>query len=201
VQIPTAFRSLRDQALHYLPLGSTIDSDNNVLIGHAPQVGPEAYFLTLFAPAQEAWFENFKQNESKEIPTLYRAMLSITNGYSCFDLSLFGLAPSMQESLPLLDRSKRQCHDLSLANRDWIHEFEVEENSFYFGCRALNASEKVGYFLIEDCLVLASRSSGETVGKWSNFSLFLDEELACAEVFAKSPASIWRLNDSIGGAK
>ena len=199
-QIPTAFRALRDQASKYLPLGSTIDSDKNVLIGHLPQVGSEAYVVTLFPPAQEEWFENFKQRERKEIPTLYRALLSVTNGYVCFDLSLFGLAPSMQESVPLLDRTKRQCHDLSLANRDWIHEFEVEENWFYFGCRALTASENVGYFLSEDSIVLASRSSGETVGKWSNFSLFLEAELASAEVFAKNPASIWRLNDSIGGA-
>ena len=190
-QIPKTLSALRDQALSYLPLASTIDSDNNVLIGHAPQVGSEAYFFTLFAPAQEEWFENFKQRERREIPSLYRALLSVTNGYFGFDLSLFGLAPSMQESPPLLDRKKRQCHDLSLANRDWIHEFDVEASWFYFGGRALSASENVGYFLNEDSLVLALRKSGQTVGEWSNFSLFLEQELACAAVFAKTPASMW----------
>jgi hypothetical protein len=118
--------------------------------------------------------------KKKEIPSLYRELLLVTNGYLAFDLSLFGLAPSMQESPHLLDREKRQCHALSLANRDWIREFEVEENWFYFGGRALSASEKAGYFLSEGSLVRALRISGETVGEWSNFSLFLEEELACA---------------------
>jgi len=117
-EIPETFKALRDHALSYLALDSTIDPDKNVLIGHAPHVGPEAYAFTLFAPAREQWLENFRR-EKREIPSPYRELLLVTNGYIGFDLSLFGLTPSMQESPFLLNRGKRQCHDLSLANLDW----------------------------------------------------------------------------------
>jgi len=190
-RIPEEFSALRDQVLGYLSLGSVIDSDNNLLIGHIPRVGVEAYLFTLFAPAQKVWFDKFSENVHKEIPASYQALLLVTNGYFAFDLSLYGLTPSMQKSPPLLDRTKRQCHDISEANRFWIKEFGVSEDQFYFGGRAWSTSENLGYFIGPDAIIRALRKSGEMVGEWSTLPAFLKEELTSAAAFAKIAGSLW----------
>ena len=190
-RIPEEFSALRDHLMEYLPLGSVIDSDNNLLVGHMPRVGAEAYLFTLFAPARKEWFVKFSESVHKEIPHSYQALLLVTNGYFAFDLSLYGLAPSMQKSPRLLDRTKRQCHDVSEANRFWIKEFGVSKDQFYFGGRAWSASENLGYFIGPDAIIRALLRSGEMTGEWSTLSVFLKEELTSAAAFAKTPGSMW----------
>jgi hypothetical protein len=188
-QIPEHFAALRSHALSYAPLGAATDGDNNLLIGHNPRVGPEAYVFTVFAPAQKEWFERYSERERKAIPDSYRELLLVTNGCFAYDFSLFGLTPSMQGFPPLLARDKRQCHDLSLANRSWIKEFKIAEDQFYFGGRALSASENLGYFIGPDSLIQARRKSGDVPREWSDLTVFLREELASAAEFAKTSGS------------
>ena len=130
MQFPDEYRALRDHALKYLQYCSAIDLENTILIGHMPWVGPAAYAINLFPPAKTSWFGKFRSGEHKEVPDGYRAFLQVTNGCFVYGLSLFGLAPSMQAPPPLLDREKLQCHDLSLANRDWIGTMRLKRISF-----------------------------------------------------------------------
>jgi hypothetical protein len=185
--LPDEYRALKEHALKYLQYCSAIDLENTLLVGHMPWVGPLAYAINLFPPAKESWFEKFRSSEHKNIPKVYRAFLRETNGCFVHGLSLFGLAPSMQGSPPVLAREKLQCHDLSLANQDWIGEYAVEKDQFLFGGRAFSDNENIGYFF--GPLIRALRKNGEVLGEWSSFSSFLRDELPAAERLAEKTMS------------
>lgn len=194
LQFSEAYSALKDHALKHLVYCSAIDVDNELLIGHMPWVAPLAYAITIFPPAKKTWLSSFKDKTRKPIPRVYRDFLLTANGCFAYDLSLFGLAPSMQKSPPLLNREKLECHDLRLANeaKGWISEYRVEAQMFHFGSRAFSEDENVGYFLGADDLIRGLRTNGEVVGKWSSFAKFLFDELQVAErMMLKESKSSW----------
>ena len=108
---------------------------------------------------------------------------------------LFGMAPSMLKQPPLLDRSKLQCLDLSLANGSGgcKYGYKGVEGGFHFGSRHYSASENAGFFLFEDARVLSLLKDGSVVGEWDRFSTFLRDELTAAETLGQStiPVEWW----------
>jgi hypothetical protein len=147
-------------------------------IAHRPWVAPLNYAVSLFPPAKEAWIRKFK---GKRIPDSYREVLRATNGLFAFGLSLYGLTPSLQAKLPLLDRSKLQCLDLGTANEGWIVGYQVDRSLLYFGGRHYSYTENSGYFMSAEGQVQAIRKNGKIVGQWASFSRFLRDELREAE--------------------
>lgn len=157
-------------------------NDSSLMLGHRPWVAPLNYALILFPPAPRTWIEAFGKRTKIAIPTFYRAFLTeSTNGLTAFDFSLYGLSPSMQADFPMLDRSSRQCLDLSLANQDWAMEFG-RDNGFHIGSRNTGDDGQLGYFTHQDGEIIAvDRKLGRAVKSWTGFPAFLAEELAAAE--------------------
>jgi len=178
--IPSEFCALKEHSLKYIKYSSIIDDDDIIGIGHRPWVAFYNFVISLFSPAKKAWFLNYKQKFGKPIPVIYQQFLLVTNGCFCYDFDLFGLTPSIQKS-GLLDRKKLQCHDLGLANEYWINEYNVDKNSFYFGGRALNYNENVGFFINQDKSICVKRKNGETISQYTSFDNFLETELKIAE--------------------
>ena len=133
---PIAFSALKEHSFKYIKHSSII-YDDLIGIGHRPWVAPYNFAIALFSPAKKAWFLKFKKMYGKSIPTCYKEFLLVSNGCFFYELNLFGLTPSIYGKNNLLDRSKLQCLDLGSANEYWIDEYNVDENSFYFGGREL----------------------------------------------------------------
>jgi hypothetical protein len=180
--LPDELSALKDVALRYLKYCSSIESDNTLHIAHKPWLGSGAYAIVLFQPVRKTWIKKFKE---RRIPKSYQNFLLATNGLFAFGLSLYGLTPSMQLTPPKLDRSKLQCLDLGLANRDWIKEFDVDQNLFHFGSREYSHTENIGYFISDNLQVQAIRKMGGRLRHWGSIPEFLRDELNEAEKMAK----------------
>ncbi|MBW3624169.1 MAG: hypothetical protein KY468_12245 [Armatimonadetes bacterium] len=188
--LPNDWAALKELGLKYLSRCCAVDTNDTLLIGHRPWIAPENYAISVFTPAKKVWVSKFK---GRKIPKAYQDFLLISNGLFAFDLSLYGLPPSMQETPPRLGRSKLQCHDLLSANENWIREFEVSETSFHFGGRAYTEDENIGYFFSEESVIQAIRYNGKKVAEWITMSDFLADELSAAEQSAVSetPTEWW----------
>jgi hypothetical protein len=186
-EYPDELNALKNIGIRYLTKCSAIDIDNSVLIAHRPWLGVMNFAIRFFPPAKKTWLTKFKE---KKIPECYRQFLLATNGAFVFGLSLYGLAPSMQKTPHLLDRSSLQCHDLSLANQDWIKDYRTDLNAFYFGSRAFSYRENLGYFIFGNLKIKALRQNGEIYKEWDSFSLFLEDEIKQAEQQQRNETNI-----------
>ncbi len=188
--LPDELSALRRLGLQYLDRCCAIDTDDSVQLGHMPWVAPLAYAITLFPPAKRAWVNRFKG----KIPRPYQRLLAETNGLFAFGLSLYGLAPSMHARPPRLNRSRLECHDLSLANSDWIKQYDLEGDLFHFGGREYSETETLGYFMTGADMICALRRNGEVVEEWETLSDFLADELAAAKqvMEAETPGEWWQ---------
>jgi len=173
--------AVRTIARTFLKERCSIEPDGTVRNFHKHDLGAENFAIVLFPAADAQWLRN---PENRYIPDSYRSILASINGLFVFDFRLFGLTPSMQRPSPRLDRSKLQCPDLGLANIDWIRQFQLAEQLFYFGGRTISFEENVGYFLLENGRIQSIRRSGEVLKEWPDFPEFLNEELSSALRFA-----------------
>jgi hypothetical protein len=145
-------------------------ADGTVLMGHAPSVAPQAYRVSIFPPAPEAWLRSLEKAADVTVPDdLYR-VLRVMNGCHCFELSLFGVAGS-----DLLDRGVRAPLRLAFALEDWAHDYG-RAGEFYFGSAPWTYEEDVGYFWSPSgpC---SARTTGAIVGKWPTLNALLLAEL------------------------
>ncbi|WP_157503060.1 hypothetical protein [Mangrovimonas xylaniphaga] len=153
------------------------DSVLNIL--HRPWVARLNWGLMLYQGAQVNWFSEFTKRTGKEIPKFYIDFLISINGGFIYDLSLYGLTPTLYNS-GQLNRSILQCHDLTTANNNWIREFDVDPELFHFGGRSYNYDENVGYFY-DDQKILCYRKNGELINNWDTFSNMLSDEIKIVE--------------------
>lgn len=192
-RVPRDFSSLSEHGFKYLKYSSIIDIDGSLKIGHTPWVAPYSFAITLYMPAKKVWFDKYKDRMSKSIPTMYQKFLLISNGCYYYDFNLFGLPPSLQQDPPLIDRKNLQVLDLDAANKYWINNFKLDNEKFYFGGRAYNSEENIGYFINDNKIIQVIRENGEIIKQWTNFSEFLSEELNSAETTMKkeTPDDWW----------
>ena len=172
---PDEYLPIKRQAKKYHRNKSTIDNNKTLNIFHRPWVAPFNWGLLLYQGADENLIEQFEQKTQKIIPSFYKNFLVSINGCFIYDLSLFGLTPSIYLK-DTLDRSQLQCHDLSLANKDWIFDYKVDKSCFYFGSRAYTYGENVGYFF-GDNKIKSIKVNGKTVKEWMDFTDFLSDEI------------------------
>ena len=180
--LPDEYAAIKHQAKKYLMNNSLIDKAETVKIYHRPWVAPLNWGLFLYKGAASDWIGELSDRTGKAIPDFYGRFLSSINGAFIYDLSLYGISPSMRER-NLLDRSVLQCHDLVLANADWISNYNVDPNCFYFGGRHYTYSENIGYFFVEG-KIKAIRKNGIIVKEWTQFSDLLNDEIPIAEAMA-----------------
>ncbi|PIQ21577.1 MAG: hypothetical protein COW65_08300 [Cytophagales bacterium CG18_big_fil_WC_8_21_14_2_50_42_9] len=177
------YPSIASQSLKYIENNSNIDDNNNINIFYRPWVGPKNWGIKLFDPIKNSWIKDFQERTNKIIPDFYIDFLKTTNGGFIYDLSLYGLPPSLYTN-GLLSRTIPQSHDLISANNSWIVNYEIEKEHFYFGGRAYTFDENVGYFYKNDEIIII-RKNGETINKWYNFNNFLSDEIDKAEIMMK----------------
>ena len=99
------FISLKNCGKKYLKYCSIIDIDNSIKIGHNPVVALENYIIVLYEGITKSWINKFKTNTKIKIPEIYQDLLLKINGCYIFDMTLYGLTPSLYNN-KLLDRTK-----------------------------------------------------------------------------------------------
>jgi hypothetical protein len=114
-----------------------------------------------------------EQSLGRALPGFYKQFLLNINGCFLYDISMFGLNQ-------YFTRSVLQCHSLLTANQEWIREYNIDQNLFYFGEGSYSESENTGYFYGGNRFY-AIRREGTVVKEWSEFALFLRDELSRAE--------------------
>ena len=179
LNISNKFQTVKEVSLKYLKFGGKHEEDV-LKIYNQKWIAPKKYAITIYGITPDTYIEKFEKDNKIEIPLVYKQFLKEMNGCFIFDFDLFGLTPSIYET-GLLDRSKVQCFDLGTANRDWIFEYEIEENLFHFGGRAFSYDENVGYFMDNAGNIKSIRNNGQVINEWSDFSEFLKEEIQIAE--------------------
>jgi hypothetical protein len=176
--LPPELDSIANQANKYLENNSSINElVLNIL--HRPWIARLNWGLMLYKGANVNWFIEFKERTGKEIPKFYIDFLKSINGGFIYDISLYGLTPSLYNS-GKLNRSILQCHDLTTANNNWIRGYEVDPNLFHFGGRSYKDDENVGYFFDKQ-KILCYRKNGELINEWDTFSKMLSDEIKIAE--------------------
>ena len=176
---PDEYLPLKKQAKKYLRNNSSIDDNNTLNIFHQPWVAPFNWGLMLYQGADKNWIEQFEQKTQKTIPGPYKNFLLAINGCFIYEISLYGLTPSIYLE-GTIDRTQLQCHDLTRANTDWIFEYKVDESYFHFGSGTYLYDEKIGYFF-EGNKIRSITTDGKLVNKWLEFTDFLSDEISTAE--------------------
>ena len=171
---------IKDQAVKYLDSDSTIDEEGSAIIFRRPWIAPQNFGLRIFPPTSINYFSIFKDKCGFDIPEIYVNILLKMNGCFIYDFNLFGLPNSIYME-GFLNRKISQPLDLQTANIYWKNVFQVNSNFFYFGGRAYNFDENVGYFLDQENNILSYLKSRKLINSWQNFSEFLKEEILEAE--------------------
>ena len=177
--LPDEYQPIRQKALKYINNNSQIGNHDTLKIFHRPWVAPLNWALTLFPGAPQDWLEEYRNRTGQAIPDFYHQFLSAINGCFVFDISLYGIPASMHEQ-NMLNRRVLQCHDLGMANQDWISEYKKISGHFHFGGRSYSYSENIGYFW-DSGKIRSVRKNGKTLGEWTDFTSFLQDEIAAAE--------------------
>lgn len=170
---PDEYSAIKKHAKRYIKNGSEIDKSGTLNILHRPWVAPLNWGLMIYKGADSKRINEEEQTIEKSIPEFYKRFLTNINGCFLYDISMFGLIPSMT-------RSFLQCHSLINANQDWIMEFNTDQNFFHFGGGKFSPTENTGYFYGHN-RIISIRKNGKLVNEWNSFSDFLTDELVRAE--------------------
>jgi len=173
------YHSIKSISLKYLKFGGK-KTNSDLSIYNQTWIAPLKYGIILFSPTPIEFIERFEKNNLIRIPPFYKQFLLNMNGCFIFDLNLFGLTPSIYLN-GLLNRSEVQCFDLATANSHWIREYDIKEELFHFGNRKYSYEENIGYFLDKSGKIKSIRKNGQLVKQWSDFSQFLNDEIALVE--------------------
>lgn len=178
--LTSELNSIKRQSLKYLQNNSKIGSRDELFIFHRPWIAPMNWGLMLFPKTENDWIEQFETKSKKYIPKFYRNFLNQINGCFIYDISLYGLTPSIFSSNQL-NRSNVQCHDLLSANNSWIREYNVEKSFFHFGSSHFSETENLGYFVDGNQEIFSMLKDGKVISTWKHFDEFLFDEIGRAE--------------------
>ena len=165
-------------------LSQHVDSElsaDKLQLSKRPNVGNEAYAVTLFHGLDDATIDRYQNLHAIEIPALYKRILRMLNGANLFRLNLYGLPASMTKDPPQLDRTEIQPLDLATANHYWRGTFTSDASLFQIGGGPWSNAENLGYFLSSNEGVKALRKKDQVVSSWPSIEKFLEEELPRAE--------------------
>jgi hypothetical protein len=177
---------IRSVAERLLREGAEVEEEDGAfLISRPPKIAPQAFALVLYEGLPDEIIDRYIQQfaaqqsiRSFRLPDAYRQILRILNGASVFELSLFGVPPSMCASPPLLNRGARQPLDIATAGTSWIRAYKPDREQFHFGSSPHSRDENLGYFLNPDGSVEARRRGGLITTSWRTMRDFLSEEIA-----------------------
>jgi hypothetical protein len=156
-----------------------VQSTGGLHISPRPKVGPKAFAVVLFLPLEGDAISRYEQAHSVSFPAGFRDILGLLNGAFIFELSFFGIPPTMVTGG--LDRSVLQPHDVCTANRHWRAPYNVPDDRFHIGGGPFSNDENVGYFLQKNGSVESYRHGGQIVCAWPDYESFLTAEIARSE--------------------
>ena len=151
--------------------------EHGIQVGRRTGLNNQTFAICLFDPLPESSLAKYETIHGIVVPDAYRQVLNQINGAWMYRLVLFGLPPSMIAEPPLLDRSVVQPMDLATAHRDWRAKYEAEEDEFHFGSSDWTMEKTIGYFVSPTGSVRGLVASEGCVAQWSDFDLFLDDEV------------------------
>jgi hypothetical protein len=178
----TDLRPAQDVATRLLGEGPENDIQDGVIrISKRRKIGTEAYAIILYKGLSDEDIQKYERMHQFKIHPSYRNILLSINGAFLFQMSLFGIPPSMNSNTLFLDRSVLQPHDLSTAHLSWRHEFKNCEELFHFGGGPWSFTDNVGYFLDTNGKIYSVLKDGNIVDSWSDFKEFISIELERSE--------------------
>ena len=190
---------IRELVSRYDRARASSDPGSDVLLlSHRPKIGELAYAIEIFPGVSNDSIAAYEKIHKFTVTDFYRDLLMKINGANLFDLSLYGIPPSMAKDPPLLDRSGRSPLDLATAQEFWISGFKVAPGAFCFGGAPYSYTENVGYFLLPQTFIQSVRKNGAVVGEWRAFKDFLRDELSRAEAaFPAHEEAMAAINEEI----
>ncbi len=148
-----------------------------IALSHRPHVAPQSYALRLNLPLPQANVIQYQLIHKITLSPHYLPILQKLNGADVFELSLFGIPPSMANDPPRLDRTAAMPLDIATANANWKFEYVVPNDWFHFGGGPLSFDENIGYFFDSVGKIHSIRKNGEIFNSWVTFSQFLNDEI------------------------
>jgi hypothetical protein len=167
---------LRDIAVR-LSSGLNEINGDMIALSHRPHVAPQSYALRLNMPLPQANLIQYQLIHKITLSPHYLPILQKLNGAEIFELSLFGIPPSMANNPPLLDRTAAMPLDIATANAHWKFEYAIQNDWFHFGGGPLSLDENIGYFFDSVGKIYSIRKNGEIINSWVLFSQFLYDEI------------------------
>jgi hypothetical protein len=122
------------------------------LVGNKPEVAPQYYQIVFWSGVNDQIIEQYTD--------------------------IFGIPKSMLNEPALLDRSSRQCLDISTANQHWIHEYNIDKSLFHFGGRHYSDELNCGFFMSNEGTIFSYLKTGEVVGNWNSLEEFFRSEIS-----------------------
>ncbi len=168
------YNPIKEICLEYLDTSYKIESEF-ILLNHQPVIAPQFYAIVLYFGLKKVLIDDYQTQHSIKIPVFYQNFLSKINGLSIFSFVLFGIAKSMLNKPPLIDREKRQSMDISINS-------EFYEESFLFGFRHYSYDKNIDYYLTKKDSVLGIVDK-QIIFEWNDFNMFLSDEIEAAKNF------------------
>jgi hypothetical protein len=173
---------IRDLAVRLRGPDTQTDAVSGALcISQRPKVAPGAYALWIFPGIAEGLVSVYEEIHHCHVVELYRQFLQCMNGAHLFEITLFGIPPSMARRPPQLDRSTAWPMDIGTAQENWRLDYPSSSTDFFIGYGPYSDDEHLGYFLWPNGGIEALRRNGDRHGQWNDLRSFLTDEIARAE--------------------
>jgi hypothetical protein len=178
---------IRELALRLIGPDSTTDATSGAIcISRRLKIAPEAYALRIYPGIPETLVTAYEEIHHCRIAEFYRDLLEHMNGAHLFEVTLFGVPPSMAKRPPQIDRSTAWPLDIGTAQENWRLDYQSTGADFFIGYGPYSDDEHLGYFLWPNGGIEALRRNGDRHGQWGDFRSFLVDELArAAAVYPK----------------
>lgn len=194
---PSSFSSLTEGAWRHFEEGAWIETSSQALLfGHDPDKAPHSFKICFYPPLSSEIVQRYEEIHKIFIPEQLAEFYRHTNGVQFYELSIYGIPPSMIEDRPTLNRGLRNALDISAAALRWVHGYGVVYPQYYhFASRNYGWDTQIGYFLLPDgsvCGRVKSPRPSECVdaGTWPSFDAWLVEALAETERFSPEHRAI-----------
>ncbi len=154
------------------PLGVRKLPDGTILIGHVPQVAPEAYLHNVFPGLDRKGLNQIESLIGQPLPEPLRRFYTVFNGLDLFSssLAIFGLRANYSRS----GDDAWQPFDITLPNVDERID-NANDDTVFFGSYEWDGS--LLYMNAEDPSVYrCSRESVEPLNQWSTLEEALIQE-------------------------
>lgn len=183
-RLPASLQPIKDAVLALASSGVWAEggAEGPLLAGHRPDVAPEAYDIVLFEPLTTEALDTYQELHDFRLPERVLDLLHHVNGCMLFEITLYGVPPSMAVDPPMLDRSRRSPLDIA-SGRHWRVRYGASDLAdVLIGSRNVGDTGQVGYFMDQQGHIVGrgngSPEAPAMCGPWANLTEWLSAEIA-----------------------